>query len=582
MGLSYEINKKKQPAKMPKAMNCEKCRFKCKENFSEEERRTLCARFWEMGDFRRQKDFILSNVTSNKPERRRQRKGDGFRQNSKQYYFFNNGNKYRVCQMFFLKTLCISNVVVYNAFKHKGNHNTYEGEDKRGKKEPANKTKPELINFVREHIESFPTVESHYSRRSTKRQYLDSKLSISKMFSLYKEKCIEENQVFVSFITYKRIFGQFYNLAFFKPKKDLCQICENYNNSKEKERFKETYSKHQMRKRDCYATKEADKERATNEQNFTSLTFDLQSVLQIPCSDVSPMYYSRKICVYNLTIYESAPPNEAFCFCWTELNGKRGSSEIGSCLYYYLKNLPTHVTEVSLWSDTCAGQNRNQYVAALLLYTVQVTHLEVIEHKFLESGHTYMEADSMHSAIERAKKFVPVYTMQDWLNIFHIARSKRNKNKKSGPYNVRQMKFSDFYDLKHLSSILIGNKTKDSNGQIVNWLLIKSLKYTKENPRTIYFKYEHLAEYRQINVFNKGRPSALPKQLKTVYNKMLPISAKKKNDLLNLCKSSANKPPAIPEEYHAWYKSLPSSDTVGDCTLEPSVEDSCSEDEMEQ
>jgi hypothetical protein len=29
---------------------------------------------------------------------------------------------------------------------------------------------------------------------------------------------------------------------------------------------------------------------------------------------------------------------------------------------------------------------------------------EVIDHKFLESGHTQMECDSMHAAIEFAKK----------------------------------------------------------------------------------------------------------------------------------------------------------------------------------
>ena len=51
-------------------------------------------------------------------------------------------------------------------------------------------------------------------------------------------------------------------------------------------------------------------------------------------------------------------------------------------------------------------QNRNQHVAALFLYLVQVTNLDVIEHKFLESGHIFMEVDSMHSAIGSAKMYV--------------------------------------------------------------------------------------------------------------------------------------------------------------------------------
>lgn len=43
----------------------------------------------------------------------------------------------------------------------------------------------------------------------------------------------------------------------------------------------------------------------------------------------------------------------------------------------------------------------------------------------MESVHSYMEVDSMHSTIEAAKKNVPVYTMYDWLNICRLARSNR-------------------------------------------------------------------------------------------------------------------------------------------------------------
>ena len=38
-----------------------------------------------------------------------------------------------------------------------------------------------------------------------------------------------------------------------------------------------------------------------------------------------------------------------------------------------------------------------------------MTKLTVVYQKFLERGHTYMEVDSMHSAIEFAKRNVAVY-----------------------------------------------------------------------------------------------------------------------------------------------------------------------------
>lgn len=38
------------------------------------------------------------------------------------------------------------------------------------------------------HIKSFPTVESHYTRKDTNRKYLSPELNIKKMYELYKDK----------------------------------------------------------------------------------------------------------------------------------------------------------------------------------------------------------------------------------------------------------------------------------------------------------------------------------------------------------------------------------------------------------
>lgn len=48
------------------------------------------------------------------------------------------------------------------------------------------------------------------------------------------------------------------------------------------------------------------------------------------------------------------------------------------------------IKHLCCYSDTSGGHNRNQNIAALCLYLVQITDLEVIENKFLESGHTFM------------------------------------------------------------------------------------------------------------------------------------------------------------------------------------------------
>ena len=57
--------------------------------------------------------------------------------------------------------------------------------DRRGQHSPSNKTKQWKSDLIREHISLFPTTESHYCRSANKCKYLDSKLTISKMYEQF-------------------------------------------------------------------------------------------------------------------------------------------------------------------------------------------------------------------------------------------------------------------------------------------------------------------------------------------------------------------------------------------------------------
>ncbi|KAL1491869.1 hypothetical protein ABEB36_012398 [Hypothenemus hampei] len=183
--------------------------------------------------------------------------------------------------------------------------------------------------------------------------------------------------------------------------------------------------------------------------------------------------------------------------------------------------------------------------------------------------HSYMEADSMHSAIEHAKRHIPVFCMNDWKTIMTMARSKRGKNKISGAYTVQQLTFNDFIDSKDLSNSIIKNATRDEDGKKVQWLKIKQLRYEKKSS-VIMFRNNYDEEYKIINVKSKARGSNIPKEkdLKKCYSERLPISEKKKKDLLKLCKTGV-----IPYEYHSWYMNLPSNGSVIDKCPEPAQSD---------
>ncbi|CAH1114826.1 unnamed protein product [Psylliodes chrysocephalus] len=278
-----------QVAKLPKPVDCSKCKLKCTEKFCEEERKSICKKYWILASYERKKDFILYNVTSHVPSSKRPRKENARRrQNYKNYHFNKDTEQLQVCQNFFIKTLCISNRVILSAFEGKDEMGHFRSIDKRGRKPPANKTKPEVIAKVKTHIESFPAMESHYTRKSSERKYLDCNLSITKMYDLYKQQLQQGGDTkIVSLITYRRIFCDNYNLSFFHPKKDQCLICSRYQQAspEEKQRLQVSYEHHLRRKNESQQAKAEDKERAKVDESFMSVTFDLQSVLQIPSSE---------------------------------------------------------------------------------------------------------------------------------------------------------------------------------------------------------------------------------------------------------------------------------------------------------
>lgn len=63
--------------------------------------------------------------------------------------------------------------------------------------------------------------------------------------------------------------------------------------------------------------------------------------------------------MYNFTIYESFRQN-GYCYFWEEQHGKRGSNEIASNLYEYLRMVDQleSIKEIKFFCDNCTGQKK--------------------------------------------------------------------------------------------------------------------------------------------------------------------------------------------------------------------------------
>ena len=567
---------KKQPARQIKEPCNNKCRIKCVQKINEEERNILFKEYWELGDVNRQRDFIARYVTVNPKVRSRVRRSkkigitaekddaadsdsyDG-NENSRRNLTFiyclpKDGNKVQICKTFFLNTLSISAQVVKTVFKKTGTSGVVS-EDRRGKVCKNTLIDESVKQTIRDHINLFATVESHYCRQNTSRKYLPATLNVSKMYALYLEYCQDNNIAKpVNEAIYRNIFNKDFNLSFFQPKKDLCDICHNYDNSSPEQKLslEENYRIHIKNKNAAREIKQSEKQRANESKGkICCAVFDLQQVLQAPKINVGLSYYKLKLSVFNFTVFNLATKG-CNCYMWTEVTANRGASEIGSCLrLYIIAQAENGIKEFSFFSDNCSGQNRNKFLYSLYNYLTHKYQI-TIKHTYLEKGHTQSEGDSVHSVIERAARNVPIYTPEQW---YTVVRSAKRKD----PYNVFEISKENIFDLKDLEKKTCINWEKDEENEKVFLSKIKIVETNPEFPNTLLFKvnYEDSA-YKKLKLTEKGRKKIDVKiaeiKLKQCYEKEIPLKQKKYNHLQFLCQKGA-----ILGPYHTYFQRLPFS-----------------------
>ena len=213
----------------------------------------------------------------------------------------------------------------------------------------------------------------------------------------------------------------------------------------------------------------------------------MEAVLPTLCSNVSQVYYKRKLSCYKYSVY-SLGDRKGYCYLWNESEGQRGGHLTFNnyFTYFYIY--------------------KNHFVATALMQALKSNpNLQCIDQKFLEPGHTQMEdSDSMHAAIENAKRKTSVNIPSQWDTIVWNARKT--------PYTVVPVKPWDIVDYKAIAKKDLKNVAIGINGQRVQWRKIKHFRFTKEDPNKIYFKYRFADEEFSIikeRPSRRGRPGWL-------------------------------------------------------------------------
>lgn len=520
------------------------CKLKCEEKVSELTRTAFFTEFWKIADHSRKFDFILRHVIENCVDRNIDKMSR--RKYTRKYTINERDKNITVCKTMFLNTLNISSQMVETAFKkiRTGESNLI---DKRGTSEKRPRAVEEdKTESVKEHINSFPSVESHYVRKDSNRKYLEESLSLSRMFKMYVVWTMENNKPIATKHHYYDIFNTQFNIGFFKPKKDQCDICEGYKNATDKEKLENKYKAHTENKNQARNFKETDKNFAKQTKSSSNMIiFDFQKVLSTPKTEASSLYYKRKLSVFNFTVYDVIN-HEAYCCLWSENDAKKGSNEVASCLLNYIdKKVSTGVKDFFLWSDNCGGQNRNKHVFSMYLYASSKYNIN-IKHSFLEVGHTQNEGDSVHATIEKHARGRKIFNLSEWSNIIESA------------------KFDMIFDFKDLSAQMNWQQTVQNKNKLKTVPLpiskLKQVSASHENPNQLLYKTSFESDFK-ILVTRKEKNHINVKKylLKTAYTSCQGLSTAKLKDLKTLCKTNI-----IPPQYHEYYSSFSERNSITD------------------
>lgn len=429
--------------------------------------------------------------------------------------------------------------------------------DKRGlhKNRPRSITDETKLK-IREHINSFPRQESHYSRGKTENEYLSANLNLNIMFKLFSEK---HPDISISKRVYVHVFQSDFKLKFGIPRSDTCKTCDSYfikicaeENEQKLRSLQIESERHHMRAEAAYSQLREDQKAAQINQNNVVLFTDLQQVLYCPTLKHSSVFYQRQYSSFNYAVHDGGS-GDAYMMLWHECVAQRGANEIASCFLRYIteKYKPLEHGEerkLTVWSDRCVGQNNNWRMVSMYQLLIISKFFTQINQKFLVSGHSFLPCDRDFSLIERKKKTAVVHCPRDWIEVLVSARP-------SNPFTVIYMDQADFKDFSVVEKGL--KKTADLKITEYLWLQLNA-----DDPTSVKVRKQHniLQPWQTFSLnkpqHGKGHRNELPlvlniSQLKPAYNAPLPIKPQKKKDLLDMCQY-------LPVDKRLFYENLSS------------------------
>lgn len=380
------------------------------------------------------------------------------------------------------------------------------------------------------HINTFPTEESHYSRNSNPhKRYLAPNLNMSLMYRLYIDECKEQNlgeNFLVNKSSYAKIFLNKFNLSFSHPKSDTCSRCDAGNSNDE----------HKENVNLGFQLMSKDRENASKDEKVCYITVDLQQTMPLPKLTTSKAFYLRQIWFYNLGIHVvTTEGQKSVMQTWTEDIAGRGSAEVVSCLWNFVQTCENVKTkeQLTVWSDSCSGQNKNFHMICFYQLLILKGIFKVIDHKFPEVGHTYLDSDRDFGRIEKVlRKHSTIFTPDQYRQIIKSACTKKSTVNDMEQYFRDTDGLPNKMGLVHKKKNLLNEKVPFRDG--IKWIRIEEFgSYLYKESYDEYTPYKKVSLFKNPPAQNYVPPTDI--EFTRIHHKTGIISEKKLLTFVSSC-----------------------------------------------
>lgn len=446
------------------------CPLKCFQKVNEENRNNVFKTFYVTATKNEQDIYLQGQIEVCSVRRRTTNAQEGEKRARSYYQFVKiNGKNVKVCLKAFLSIHAVSKQRVQRIKLLLCNNETPE--DKRGKNVKSNLVGEQYIEEIREHISCFPIKTSHYYNKDYK--YLDARLNVKIMYSLFKEKYPNSP---VKYSYYIKFFKQNFELHFGRPQVDICNTCEDLSlkiknptlNAEAKRVAVAEKILHERRAQKFYSTLKTTTEECQQREDLAAFCFDFMQNLQLPEFPTQDKFYLSQLTV-SLFCITDLKTQKSFFYIYHEGQAAKGPNEVCSFILDYIKNVvPKEATELRMFCDNCPGQNKNHSVVRMCMALKATDRFQKIVQYYPIRGHSFLPCDRAFGIIKRKlRRFDRVYNIHQYTELIVLASAKNI-------FTVKEIETNDIINFKtwwpkYYKLNCISNETKmekDRNSKV--------------------------------------------------------------------------------------------------------------------